>query len=75
MWALASVAGRAHSRLEWGRPAVGRGVTRFETGAGYRFDRDVMSKLVFQHTRIAATGPRTAVLQLFLVADQLSIRF
>jgi len=50
-------------------------VTRFEAGAGYRFDRDVTGKLVFQHTRVAAGGARTEELKLPLVAAQLSVRF
>lgn len=47
-------------------------VTRFEAGAGYRFDRSVVAKLVYQQTRMdrGTSQPRYG-----LVAAQLSIKF
>ena len=50
-------------------------VERFEVGAGYRFDRSVIGKIVYQYTRVAAGGPRPDDLRLSLVAAQLSVRF
>lgn len=49
-------------------------VDRYEVGAGYRFNRDVVVKLVHQHTRVDA-GPVYALRRQSLVAAQLSVAF
>jgi hypothetical protein len=50
-------------------------VTRVEIGAGYRLTRDVIAKLVWQHTRIENDEPGEADRDLSIVAAQLSIGF
>ena len=48
-------------------------VSRVESGAGYRFTRDVTTKLVYQVTELAHTDPGDR--RRALVAGQLSIAF
>jgi hypothetical protein len=50
-------------------------VSRYELGAGYRFNRDVVAKLVHQHTRIDAGTVYPDVRRQSLVAAQLSVAF
>jgi hypothetical protein len=77
----AFVAGRIEA-LRFGEIAGGTGarrpwdhdVTRFEAGVGYRISRDVVGKLVAQHTREERPAP-AGDRDLDLVAAQLSIAF
>ena len=48
-------------------------VTRQETGLGYRFTREAVGKLVYQHTRLDGADPRDR--DLSLVAAQISVAF
>jgi hypothetical protein len=50
-------------------------VTRYEAGFGYRFDRNVIAKLVYQHNQLEYTGPSAHYDRPSLVAAQLSITF
>jgi hypothetical protein len=50
-------------------------LTRFEAGVGYRFDRNVIAKLVYQHNELEFTGPSAHHDRPSLVAAQLSISF
>jgi hypothetical protein len=48
-------------------------VTRLETGVGYRFTREAVGKLVYQHTQLDGADPRDR--KLSMVAAQVSIAF
>jgi hypothetical protein len=48
-------------------------VTRLETGVGYRFTREALGKLVYQHTKLDNPDPRDQ--DLSMLAAQLSIAF
>ena len=50
-------------------------VDRYEIGAGYRFNRDVVAKVVHQHTRIDAGTVHPEVRSEPLVVGQLSVSF
>jgi hypothetical protein len=50
-------------------------VDRYEVGAGYRFNRDVVAKVVHQHTRIDAATVHPEVRSEPLVVGQLSVSF
>jgi hypothetical protein len=50
-------------------------VTRIETGAGYRFDRNTVVKLVYQHTRFDTPTVLPASRTVSMVAAQLSAAF
>ena len=50
-------------------------VLRYEAGAGYRFNRDVVAKIVHQRTRIDPGTVHPEVRRLPLVAAQLSVGF
>ena len=48
-------------------------VTRLETGVGYRFSREAVGKLVYQHTKLDGHDPRDQ--DLSMVAAQISVAF
>ena len=48
-------------------------VTRLETGVGYRFTREAVGKLIYQHTKLDGSDPRDR--KLSMVAAQISIAF
>ena len=48
-------------------------VTRYETGLGYRFDRDILAKVIFQRT--LSEGANETYRRHSLVAAQLSVGF
>ncbi len=50
-------------------------VTRVETGVGYRFSRDVIGKVVYQHTRLDLESVPKDQRGHALVAAQISVAF
>jgi len=48
-------------------------VDRLETGVGYRFTREAVGKLVYQHTKLDGSDPRDR--KLSMVAAQISVAF
>lgn len=50
-------------------------VDRYEVGAGYRFNRDVVAKIVQQHNRIDAGTVHPEVREESILAGQLSVSF
>jgi hypothetical protein len=50
-------------------------VTRIEGGIGYRFSREALAKLVYQHDEVAHDGPAEHYDKPSMVAAQLSVMF